>query len=606
MQKIKLSALIYLIAILTCVQIAQSEPSNLNYQSEGEFWGWFLVGETYDTGRDEADRIGFLFGWPRRLEGEVYCWRRTPTVLDIDNNGDWEIAVINGEGQLFVYQHDGAYYPGFPTRIHYGGRPRAWENPTRPAMTAVGDINDRNLADQIYITDIGFLHVVDESTAEPRPFPLDLGRGWDYSSTAAINLDGEIYSEIVFTSSSATADSSRSIGYLHIINARGREAEGWPVSYVGFSNSAPAVGDIDRNGSYDIFIGSGRSLNQQGAINGYQSDGRRLAGFPVGHFETIGGSPSLADINNDGFLEVLFWAAEADTNICGIFAFDRNGRIVENYPLPTRTGHPYGNVAIADITGDGRPEIVFGTYDPLAGALIYAWRSSGELLPHFPISAGGPAVVGSVALADISGDRRADIVAAIAPVEGGQGKLGVWDFNSEPVEGFPLLLVEWGGGAFAGTPTIWDVNRDGYNDIIALTTDRRMLIWGTPGRVGQDTWCTERGNMSRTGLRPANDPRSAPEEQTFIPTIQLLSLSPNPFNRAATITLTTIIPGRMTLDMYEPGGRLVSRLFTGEVNPGILRLHLDLAKPNLGSGLYLIRSNFIGGKSQTLRAVYLP
>ncbi|MFN3821621.1 MAG: hypothetical protein ACK4OO_04750, partial [bacterium] len=61
------------------------------------------------------DGMGLLFGYPRRLLDRHLISGRSPVVVDIDRNGDWELGVVSGNGRFYLYQHDGAYYPGFPT-----------------------------------------------------------------------------------------------------------------------------------------------------------------------------------------------------------------------------------------------------------------------------------------------------------------------------------------------------------------------------------------------------------------------------------------------------------------------------------------------------------
>ncbi|MBM3328062.1 MAG: hypothetical protein FJY67_01130 [Calditrichaeota bacterium] len=605
--KLKVLRIVLLCAVMGVglSSLVLAEPSNMFPRTDDpELWGFYIVDSPTLPRRDDPDRVGFLFGWPRQMSAETPAWGRTPTLLDIDANGDLEVGAMSGDLKLHIYQHDGAYYPGFPTRQHFGGRPQAWVNPNHPITTAVGEFDGNGRLDQGWCADIGFLHITGESGDEPHPYPLDLGRNLRFGLPGMIDLEGNNRVEVVFHRYHASLDSQRAL--LDVVNDEGTSLEGWPVAYEGGSNSSPAVGDIDGDGRMDIVIGSRRSGNALGGVWAFRQDGVRLGGFPVRRYETIGGPIALADLDRDGRLEIILWAQLADSTRGGIFAFNYRGEVAEGFPAITRSGHPTGSVAIADMDGDRSPEIAFGTFDPERGAQIYVWNAGGRLLNGYPVTLGGPAVVGSVILADVSGDRLADVIAAVAPTEGGQGHIAAFDMHGRPVEGFPISLVEWGGGALAGTPTVGDLNRDGSNDLMAVTISGRLLAWNTPGAPAADEWPTERGSMARLGLRPADFPRAVGSEgRSTLPTRSSLKVAPNPFNGFATISLTLTRPEEAGLRIYDVSGRLCSRLDYGRLASGVHRLTLDVRQTGLTPGIYYLRWGQ-GSAPLTETLLYLP
>jgi hypothetical protein len=118
-------------------------------------------------------------------------------------------------------------------------------------------------------------------------------------------------------------------------------------------------------------------------------------------------SPVLADLNNDGYLDVL--AACADQRVYAV-----DGRsIAAGTPalLPGWPVHPsdpdncsqlassiLGTLSVADLTGDGIPEVIVGTSEvcdgpkPASGRL-YALHPEGNLHPEGPILRGFPAPI---------------------------------------------------------------------------------------------------------------------------------------------------------------------------------------------------------------------
>jgi len=215
-------------------------------------------------------------------------------------------------------------------------------------------------------------------------------------------------------------------------------------------------------------------------------------------------------------------------------------------------------------------------------------------------------VVGSVVLADLSGDRLPDIVATLAPHNGEPGAVAAWDSRGSLLDGFPLSLHRWGGGAFAGTPTVWDVDGDGDTELIAVTTDRRFMVWDTPGRTTRDVWPTEKGDMARSGCRPADNPEAVDEkDEPQRPTETEMAAFPNPFNRTTRVSIRLTTPGRLRIDLTDLRGRRIERLFEGQARTGRTVLSVDAAAYRLPAGLYLCRWR-CGNHSGAVKLLYLP
>jgi hypothetical protein len=529
-----------------------------------------------------------LFGWPKVMDGDVNLWWRTAAVLDLDANSDWELSFLTTEGALYIYQHDGANYPGSPLAPYQGDRLRAWERSSHPATVAIGDVDGDHQPDLVYTTDIGYLHVVPESGREPPQFPVDYGRARYAGIPVTLDLDGDGEVEIIFHSYSLDPDSADAEAVLHIYSSTGEPFAEWPIHYPRGSTSSPSVGDIDYDGQCEIVTSNAATDDEPAQILVWHQNGLQVDGFPAGNLEAVGGAPTLADLDGDGRLEILVWATEREHGNSGIFAWNHSGQLLNRFPLPTRAGHPDGSPLVADIGGDRLPEIIFGSFDPDQGAQIYAWSSNGVPLDSFPINTGAPSVVGTPVIADVSGDGVNDIVAAMSPSEGGTGWIGAWDDHGRMVDDFPLELES---GAFAGPPTVWDLNRDGRLDLIAVTTDRKVMVWETPGRVNWDWWPTYKGGFHRTGVRPEDEPyRAPPLPKTLLPQVISFTAYPNPFNSAVLIKLALPYPANsLTMELLDPSGRMVSRLYQGAADAGQMVVPIDAAALEIPAGTYFCR-----------------
>lgn len=566
----------------------------------------FSVPATPAAPRDTVAELGLLFGWPREMIGDQPLGNRTVTLFDFDGNEDWEVSALTTEGRLYAYQHDGANYPGFPREPYFGDRLDSWERSGHPSTAAVADINGDGKGDLVYTSDIGYLHVMREEGTEPPLFPYEFGRGIVAGMPALAFLDGDLEAEIVFHTSPAEPESDDYTSLLHIISPSGEPFAGWPIEYPRGSTCPPAVGDLNYDGQWEIVIANAASLDSAAHLYVWRQDGLRLEGFPVGSFETVGGAPVLADLNGDHHLEILIWAVEFGGGTAGVYAFDDSGTLLDRFPLRTQTGHPDGGPVVGNIGADQRTEIVFGSYDPADGAEIYAWNSDGRPLNNFPIAVDAPAVVGTVILADVSGDGENDIVAALAPNGNTPGSIAAWYGTGQMVDGFPISLADYDGGAFAGPPSIADVNRDGFLELAAVTTDRRVLIWETPGFLTNwDWWPTLRGGVMRTGVRPVDDPTAVREPISGSPVSFGVEAFPNPFNANTRLRLNLPRAGALTVDLYDLRGRLLKPLYNGMAGAGAMSLSLELGGMSLPAGAYLCRVQ--SGANQTALPIhYLP
>ncbi len=112
--------------------------------------------------------------------------------------------------------------------------------------------------------------------------------------------------------------------------------------------------------------------------------------------DTIESGPVVADLNGSGDRDIMF-ATQTK-----IYAISYTGAVLNGFPistvgseaLPADANTIVGSLSVADLNGDGKPEIIFGT----KGGEIYAFTAAtAKILPGFPISvgtglAGSPAV----------------------------------------------------------------------------------------------------------------------------------------------------------------------------------------------------------------------
>lgn len=128
--------------------------------------------------------------------------------------------------------------------------------------------------------------------------------------------------------------------------------------------------------------------------------------------------------------------------------------------------------------------------------------SSGATRPGFPAPMMGLPFITAPAVADISGDGKPDVVNAEDT-----SNVAAFEAGGAPVPGWPKFT----GGWTIETPAVGDLNGDGRNEVVATSREGYLFVWRTPGRASsseawswhQDDWHTGRYG---TDTRPPSKP----------------------------------------------------------------------------------------------------
>jgi hypothetical protein len=170
---------------------------------------------------------------------------------------------------------------------------------------------------------------------------------------------------------------------------------------------------------------------------------------------------------------------------------------------------------LADIADDTRLEIL----TPSADGFVYALSPDADLLWRYDYSQGQPLMYASeIAIADLSGDGRPEIVFGTYGEPGTEsGRLVILSSNGEKQHDFALTgqnLDSGNGVGACAAPTIDDVDGDGELEILLLTIDHGLDVYTVPGSACScvpaeadpaiycGLWPTGRGNYLRNGRVP--------------------------------------------------------------------------------------------------------
>ncbi len=278
------------------------------------------------------------------------------------------------------------------------------------------------------------------------------------------------------------------------------------VSFDGVEASSPAVGDVDNDGDYELFVG-----DLIGDVYGWDHNGNLLPGFPITTGDSIIVAPvALADLDNDTDLEILVGTSSlsgtgAQVDRARVFAWHHNGTSVTGWPqsapwddtwAPNWAWNEVTSIAVADIDGDNDNEVLATSTalttrapgpNPPHAFNAFAWHHTGVAVSGWPTSPGDwadydsrVAIYGTLAAGDLTGDGAAN---PIIPRD--YNILYAYDGSGNFVSDWPVIPfydpnTTWGSDTVesgVAAPVLADLNGDGQNEVI------HNGIRQTPGEV---------------------------------------------------------------------------------------------------------------------------
>lgn len=315
---------------------------------------------TLQNGITVLDHLGeTMDGWPKAFGTTLV--NNAPTVSDLDDDGTYEIITAqraSGTSALIhVYNVDGTYFnENWPYDILS----------VSCFTPSVGDIDNDGTKEIIVAGYNTGLHAIRPDGSLSPGFPVaNAGVAYSYQSPILVDLDGDGDLEIV------GANHGDNSAY-YVREHDGNYRTGWPKAVSSWTYAPPTVADVDGDGEYEIF--AGHPNFQDGAplptIHGFNPDATNQENFPINKVGGNEGVITIADINNDGVMELIFGSNITDSEGYGFlhaYSVDGSGEI-DGFPLRPR-GFTYLNGAvIGDINNDGMMDLSLNSHTMNFGA----------------------------------------------------------------------------------------------------------------------------------------------------------------------------------------------------------------------------------------------
>jgi len=373
------------------------------------------------------------------------------------------------------------------------------------------------------------------------------------------NCDGTFQTAVTYASGGALPQS------VAVADVNG---DGKPDLVVANECGSDSDGDCTP-GTVSVLLGNGNGTFQAAVPYG-------SAWYPM--------SVTVADVNGDGNPDLLvagFLCGGAEScgdGFAGVL-LGNGGGTFEPAALYGSGGFDPDSIAVADLDGDGTLDLVVANFfsddmgDPgTVGVLL--GNGNGTFQVAVPYGSGGYGAW-SVAVADVNGDGKPDVVVASGCADSGCGDNGTWGVLLGNGNGTLQPAVSYAsGGDYAHFAALGDVNGDGKPDVVVANycSNNRNIHNCNNGTLGVliNTSIGPTTTALVSSLTPPNFGRDA----AFTATVSSQGFSSTPtgkviFMNGTAVLATKVLSGgsaELITSKLLPGSNTITAVYAGNSN----------------------------------------
>lgn len=237
----------------------------------------------------------------------------------------------------------------------------------------------------------------------------------------------------------------------------------------------PTIADIDNDGDLEILAIGNDSTGRNGTLRAFSHTGAAITALSksfisANPFISYAISPVVGDVTGDGNLEICY--TTGTTEFGGkavVHLIDHQGNELPGWPVNLATNAVYSSPAMADTDGDGTPEIALISFS----GDVYMLNASGTVVPGWPKKLGSSQVSGSVTFADVDHDGYQELIAT-----SWEGYFAIYERNGTLLPNWPVDY-----GSITRPPAVADVDEDGDLEIAIGTQDGLVQLMHHDGTV---------------------------------------------------------------------------------------------------------------------------
>jgi hypothetical protein len=350
------------------------------------------------------------------------------------------------------------------------------------------------------------------------------GRGPRSVAVADMNQDGK--PDLVVANDCASTCAN---GLIAVLFGNGDGTFQTAVTYDsgGISARSLAVADVNGDGKLDVVV-TNQSSNTLGVLLG-NGDGTLQPAMVYGSGGDEPSSVAVADVNGDGKLDLLVanpCASSCPNGGIGVLLGSGDGTFQAAVTDPAAAGIFPNSVAVSDLNGDGKADLVIGSNCFSCGdsfVSVQLGNGDGSFQPSVYYTIAGLTPIFSVTVADLNGDGKPDV--ALTGIFGSGGRAGSLQGNGD---GTLQAAVLYNSSGASTSVAVADVNGDEKPDLLVANGG----VYGPTSTVGVLI-----------------------NKSAFTPTTTVLASSPNPSLGGQVVTFTATVSSAVGA---PPNGEMVT------------------------------------------------